>query len=110
MDIDESKPFHIGYAWEDGPTDAYDTEEEAMAVAAKWKHDEPNSTIYVWKLLKVFTSKKEKELQKLVAAYREAMLAYSDKYGSFLPLREKALEMDEKLSGHEWNGAVGSKQ
>ena len=35
----------------------------------------------------------------VLTAYRKAMLSYNDKYGSFLPLREKALEMDEELRG-----------
>ncbi len=33
-------------------------------------------------------------LRALVDAYREAMLAYGDQFGKFLPLREKALKMD----------------
>lgn len=54
MNIDTNKPFHIGFSWEDGPTDSYETLEEALKNAKQWKVDEPNcADIYVWQLIKI---------------------------------------------------------
>jgi len=48
------KPFSIGYAWDDGPTYHFSTQEEAMDMAERWRlEDKDSSPIYVFQLLEI---------------------------------------------------------